>query len=384
MANKLLLLLFAIRTVRSDGILDAIVSGRGNELLVNTVGTVGSVMSNCLVGRNGWSDPELGDFQADETYCDANCLRNVICCAPEKLEQLGVQFLLNTKKFDNQVIRTGDRNVLSMLTPGPVVFIVHGFLNSYSYETMWNQTKNGWVERGANAILVDWSKANRLYIQSMANVRVVGALIGQLIKSLGVADRSVCAGFSLGSHVCGEAGAWLRKRGQVLARCHGIDPAGPGFDGCGPKLRLDPTDCGLVTSIHSSQFSTDVFGFGTKYKTGHCDFWVNDGLQQPHCGANPSTSELVRNMKNLKMNKLSQDIENLVGCGHVRAMKYYISQLEGKCNFYGEQGVCGNGKECLSYRSGRTMSMSPDDRCAPNLNVDFRVQTSGNLPFCLK
>ena len=70
----------------------------------------------------------------------------------------------------------------------------------------------------------------------------------------GLAERSICAGFSLGSHICGEAGSFLRRKGKTLYKCHGIDPAGPGFDGCSSDIRLDKTDCGIVTSIHTSQF----------------------------------------------------------------------------------------------------------------------------------
>lgn len=141
-----------------------------------------------------------------------------------------------------------------------IAFIVHGFLNHYSYESMWNRTRDGFLQRGNDVIAVDWSRGNRLYPQAMANVRVIGALIGRLISTMGISGQSYCVGFSLGAHVCGEAGAWLQRQGSTLDKCIGIDPAGPGFDGCGNDIRLDPSDCRVVTAIHTSQF-VEMLGF---------------------------------------------------------------------------------------------------------------------------
>ena len=312
----------------------------------------------------------------------------MICCAPETPEELVVQFFLSNKKVSNQLISADNvKSAKSMLTDGRVVVVVHGFLNHFSYESIWNQTKNGWIDRGANVIIVDWSRGNRLYFQSMANVRVVGALVGQLIKRMGVAERGTCAGFSLGSHICGEAGAWLRKKGQTLSECHGIDPAGPGFDGCGPDIRLDRSDCGLVTVIHSSQF-TNILGFGTKYKSGHCDFWMNDAFTQPMCGPNPTTAELVKGLLTFKSKEVTGGVEDFVGCSHSRAMKYYISQLQRVCSFNGDPAICGRGEKCYPvpslYREGRSpsMVMPPDDVCDRRQNEDYRIQTTGKFPFC--
>jgi len=271
-----------------------------------------------------------------------------------------------------------------------VVFIVHGFLNHYSYETMWNQTRDGYLARGSDVVLVDWSRGNRLYIQSMANVRVVGALTGQLIDFLDIPSRTLCVGFSLGSHVCGEAGSWLkRKRASlvpVLSRCHGIDPAGPGFDGCSDDIRLDTSDCGVVTVIHSSQF-VEMLGFGTRFKSGHCDFWMNDGRHQPDCSKNPPFSRIVRDTIWGNMGRVGETLENAVGCSHVRGMKYYISALFGFCNFLGVESKCGGGKKCLAIQDKRLpkkMSFTPaSDLCERDANIDYWVETTGHEPFCL-
>ncbi|KAI1290822.1 Inactive pancreatic lipase-related protein 1 [Halotydeus destructor] len=376
-------LLFCAHVQCEHNLLGTILSGRANDIFLNTMGTFGSMVSNCLVNRAGWADEELGEFYADDRYCDSRCLRNLVCCAPQRPEELGVQFLLTNSRYENQLLSVDDKDVISYLDPKRVVIVVHGFLNHYNYESIWNETRNAWVARGANAIMVDWSRGNRLYMQSMANVRVIGALIGQLVRHLGVSHMATCVGFSLGSHICGEAGHWLKERRIVLSQCHGVDPAGPGFDGCGPEIRLDPSDCGVVTSLHTSQFN-DFQGFGTQFKSGHCDFWLNDGLPQPECGSNPVTADIIKSALSLQVDKMTGGIENLVGCSHVRAMRYYLSQLNGACNYQGVRALCGGNQACLTFRSDASslMTMTPDDRCTPFSDVDFKISTTGYHPYC--
>ena len=268
---------------RTDGLLTAILTGRAVDVMHTTFGSMLTSLDTCFF-RPAWSDPVLGTFSADPIYCDSRCLRSVLCCSPERVDELQVQFIL-TRAHDplrSTPITPGDFKKLKDSYSNrdaaggsnrTLTVIVHGFLNHFSYESMWNQTRDAFLKRGTDVVTVDWSRGNRLYPQSMANVRVVGALIGRLISSIGMSGRTYCIGFSLGAHVCGEAGAWLRHRSLTpMPRCTGIDPAGPGFDGCGPDVRLDPSDCTVVTAIHTSQF-VDMLGFGTRFKTGHCDFW---------------------------------------------------------------------------------------------------------------
>jgi hypothetical protein len=67
-----------------------------------------------------------------------------------------------------------------------------------------------------NVIAVNWEHGadNINYIQAAANTRVVGATIGELIKSLHSTahasyDKFHLVGHSLGSHISGYAGAYL-------------------------------------------------------------------------------------------------------------------------------------------------------------------------------
>lgn len=376
---------------RTDGLLTAIFTGRAVDVIQNTFGSFLHSFDTCFVRKPAWFDPHLGKFDADPSYCDSRCLRSMLCCSPDRVEELGAQ-LVYTRSEDptnSTIIFHADKKLQDIYagrSNKTIYFIVHGFLNHFAYESMWNQTRDGFLQRGSDVISVDWSRGNRLYPQAMANVRVIGALIGRLITTMGISDRSYCVGFSLGAHICGEAGQWLQKnQGTTLARCTGIDPAGPGFDGCGNEIRLDPSDCGVVTAIHTSQF-VEMLGFGTKHKSGHCDFWMNDAKEQPNCSHNPSFSGLMWDLMYGNLGRVGQTLEHTVGCSHVRGMKYFISQVSKSCQFEGFEGKCGQGKKCImkELRSLKTLRMAlpPDDDCDNRMNADFRVQTSGIEPFC--
>lgn len=80
------------------------------------------------------------------------------------------------------------------------------------------------------------------------------------------------AGYSLGAHAAGYAGAVLD--GQV-EQIIGLDPAGPLFTlpaAVAPKYRLDQTDAQFVQVLHTSGGT-----LGTSLKCGHADFYPNGG-----------------------------------------------------------------------------------------------------------
>ena len=69
--------------------------------------------------------------------------------------------------------------------------------------------------------MVDWSGgAYDTYPQSVANTRVVGAVIAELVKTLhnstGIDFANVhLVGHSLGSHICGYAGERIPGLGRI-------------------------------------------------------------------------------------------------------------------------------------------------------------------------
>ena len=42
-----------------------------------------------------------------------------------------------------------------------------------------------------------------------------------------------------------------KTNGAKIAECHGLDPAGPGYDGCSKTITLQESDCALVQVIHT-------------------------------------------------------------------------------------------------------------------------------------
>lgn len=361
--------------------------------LVSTVGT-------CTVTKDkGWYDESLGNFTIsdDSPYCDPNCTRSAVCCAPQKPDEVQINFFHFDQRNMSYVLNlTGDPESARLVQQNKhLVWFIHGFSDNMFKNPTFNLTKDAFLKRGYDVVQVDWSGGNLEYFQALANIRLVGAMTGRMIKNYGVTKTSTCVGFSLGGHVCGEVGSWIKERGQVLSRCIGIDPAGPGFDGCSNKVRLDKDDCGLVTSIHTSQFEglgtlISNEGLGTKEKTGQCDFWANDGQDQPKCSSNIFTKS----------------------CSHARGLDYFLSQVSKKCNFIGHEAECGAGEDCVRVNNGTSksekeafqptggwrrsdgrmgpdgkklltkMPIPPDDLCTPDYDMDYQFDTKADPPYC--
>lgn len=234
--------------------------------IFNTVGT-------CSVTKDkGWYDEELGNFTIgpDSPYCDSSCARAAVCCAPEKPAEVKINFYHFDKRNQSYVLNMTSPESAKLVQQNPrLLWFVHGFKDNMFKNPVFNQTRDAFIKRGYDVVQVDWSGGNLEYFQAVANIRLVGAMTGRMIKNYDVAHTSTCVGFSLGGHVCGEVGSWIKKHGQVLNRCIGIDPAGPAFDNCSNSIRLDKEDCGLVVAIHTSQFEgigslIDNEGLGTK------------------------------------------------------------------------------------------------------------------------
>lgn len=91
--------------------------------------------------------------------------------------------------------------------------------------------KNALLEReDCNVIVVNWKPGARgFYPQAAGNIRLVGVQIAVLIRFLitsssgssSFADRFYIVGYSLGAHVAGYAGAYLKECGMTLGRITG-------------------------------------------------------------------------------------------------------------------------------------------------------------------
>jgi hypothetical protein len=375
-----------------------------------TLTTLLTSINTCSSLNDGWSDPYLGDFSKsqDSPYCSQNCSRNFYCCVPETPEKMDVRFLFFTRKERKTIggfvtsVDQGLYNYIHSTKNKKIVWIVHGFLNDIRLDPVWNNTAKAYLDRGYDVFLVDWSKGNRLYLQSIANVRVVGALIGRMMLRLRVTDRSLCSGFSLGAQVCGETGKFLRKKGQTLAKCHGIDPAGPAYDGCDSRVHLDPSDCGVVVSIHTSIFngilSLVTQGFGTSRKVGHCDFWMEDAAENDKdCDQLDILGDATRKLLKGSIVEAGDTLSDLLTCRHSLAMRWYLNQIRSKCMFIGWEASCSGNEPCIreEIKAGTVkphltgylpspivMVIPPDDHCSSRYQVDYSVAADDTPPFC--
>lgn len=81
-----------------------------------------------------------------------------------------------------------------------------------------------------NVIVVNWNPGARVsYPQAAGNTRLVGVQTAVLIRflitsssgSASFANRFYIVGYSLGAHVAGYAGSYLKERGMTLGRITG-------------------------------------------------------------------------------------------------------------------------------------------------------------------
>ena len=102
-------------------------------------------------------------------------------------EKIRVKFIFSDNKKEHHILHMNDPDAgkhLNRQRDKKIVWIIHGLLNHVYIEPIFNQTRDAYLDRGFNVIVVDWNKGNRLYMQAMANVRIVGALTGQLMDAL--------------------------------------------------------------------------------------------------------------------------------------------------------------------------------------------------------
>ncbi|KAL3256671.1 hypothetical protein MRX96_017127 [Rhipicephalus microplus] len=97
------------------------------------------------------------------------------------------------------------------------------------------------------------------YTQAVANARMVGALVADMIMH--IQDRYSVAGsdfhligYNVGAHIAGYAG----ERVKGIGRITGLDPADPYFANTDKVVRLDPSDADFVDVIHTGGSSFDA------------------------------------------------------------------------------------------------------------------------------
>ncbi|XP_073957837.1 pancreatic lipase-related protein 2-like [Choristoneura fumiferana] len=197
-----------------------------------------------------------------------------------------IQFRLFTRRnpYEYQVLKVNDS--LSLWDSNfdfnkKVKVLTHGWLN-HGDSPMPESIKEAYLNiSDLNIIVVDWGNAaNVNYILASYNVAEVGRVLTEFLNFLiyeGVSMDDVhLIGHSLGAHVVGIAGAYV-KQGPIDT-ITGLDPALPLFTLGNKDARLDKHDARHVEVIHTCG---GYLGFASPL--GHIDFYPNGGTRQPGC-----------------------------------------------------------------------------------------------------
>ncbi|KAL4712704.1 hypothetical protein ACJJTC_008001 [Scirpophaga incertulas] len=198
-----------------------------------------------------------------------------------------VQFRLYTRRnpFEFQVLKINESSSLwdsNFDVRKKVKVLTHGWLN-HGDSPMPESIREAYLNvSDLNIIVVDWgTAANVNYILASYNVAMVGRVLTQFLNFLideGVSmDDMHLIGHSLGAHVVGIAGAYVRE--GPIDTITGLDPALPLFTLSNKDARLDKHDARHVEVIHTCG---GYLGFASPL--GHIDFYPNGGTRQPGCG----------------------------------------------------------------------------------------------------
>jgi pancreatic triacylglycerol lipase len=252
---------------------------------------------------------------------------------PDCNEEINVSMRLYTRTNPNNGDVITKTTVPSSFRAGKRVhFVVHGWLGGRNANYLHAMKDAGLDDDDVNMIIVGWEGGSRQlwYPKSASETRVVGteiALVAQnLVDYYGTSwSECVCAGHSLGGHVCGHAGK--RTRGGDWGRITGMDPAGPWFEGKDhPDIGLDPSDATLVDVMHTNGEAGIILNLGTMKPLGHMDFYPNGGGTQPGCIFDPWT----------KPEDIDPMIDLTPACSHMRVLDLYIESMKGRftnCKF---------------------------------------------------
>lgn len=294
---------------------------------------------------------------------------------PESPSDVGTKFRMYTRNGSGEV-NDNDTSTLAKfdITRKRTIFLIHGWKDNPCKGQL--KVKDALLLReDCNVIVVDWSiGANKDYFQSAGNTRLVGAMVGELIKSLissvggspDLAEGFYVVGVSLGAQTAGYAGDYLKHNANItLGRITGLDPAGPLFTNVrDPRFRLDPGDAGYVDVIHTDMPPSPFgIGLGMRKEAGHMDFFVNGGVSQPGCE--------------------NFDIFKKTLCDHARSVYYYFASIKNQCSWKAHPcaslAACQRGEFTDCIGECPSMGYSADE---PKRKGTFYLKTTSQKPFC--
>ncbi|XP_069156080.1 pancreatic triacylglycerol lipase isoform X2 [Procambarus clarkii] len=316
---------------------------------------------------------------------------------PLSVRDLTPKFCLYTRANPSRCqLRLGDPGSVTssnFRTGAEVKVLTHGYLEHGDKKWLKRMVAEFLILGDLNVIVLDWlSGSGPPYTQTVANIRLIGAILGRFILDLrdyvGVEPGHIhVVGHSLGAQLAGYTGLYLKERGASLGRITGLDPAEPYFEGTEPVVRLDPTDADLVDVIHTDAGPIITGGLGTLQTSGHLDFYPNGGIRMPGCGAH-----LIDSVAKEQGN-IPYGIRRFIGCNHIRSYEYFTESINAACPFLSIE--CGSWE---AYLKGRCWECGRSwERCArmgahahSHLNYTQPKQTERKMflitgadsPFC--
>ncbi|XP_053395754.1 pancreatic triacylglycerol lipase-like [Mercenaria mercenaria] len=295
---------------------------------------------------------------------------------PESPGDIGTTFFLFTRYSSTEYVELAPS---TLTEPKPIILIIHGYAQSAQKQWVKDMVTELLENGDYYVIAVDWSSGTEepYYLQSVANTRVVGAEVAQLLKKLrdengfDPADMHLI-GYSLGAHVAGYAGENFENIGRIT----GLDPAGPAFQFTEPSVRLDPTDAIFVDVIHTNG---KLLAAGIKRLVGTVDFFPNGGRDQPGCPVVSVNSDIITALFR------GADLQNLASdpfCSHRRSVEFFIESINSICQF--KAYPCPDLSSSSSCNSCATGCGFMGFHASSSMNPgQYFLQTNSNKPYCI-
>lgn len=168
----------------------------------------------------------------------------------------------------------------------PTKIIIHGFGGGRNNSPSPDIREAYFSIGNYNIIIVDYADAVKEPCLSQMDwsPRFGSLCVSQLVKYLSRHPRGVkpdelhFIGYSVGAHIAGLVANYLKPEEGKLGRITGLDPTIFFYAGFNNSRDLDSTDAHFVDVLH-----TGAGILGQWHSTGHADFYVNGGTNQPGC-----------------------------------------------------------------------------------------------------
>lgn len=258
------------------------------------------------------------------------------------------------------------------------IFIIHGWTVSGMFESWMPKLVSAVMQREneANVVVVEWiPMAQQLYPDAVNHTHTVGLDIATLLNWLQdeqqlPLDKVHLIGYSLGAHVAGYAGEYVRGS---IGRITGLDPAGPMFEGVEERRRLSPDDADFVDVLHTYTREALGVSIGIQQPIGDIDIYPNGGEVQPGCAL---TDVLA----------VAGNFMQVMECEHERAVHLFVDSLMNKDHMSFAFQCTGPDRFkkgiCLSCRKNRCNNIGYNTRkMRKRRNTKMYLKTRADTPF---